>query len=105
MIDHGRQTVNLDFSPGFPMMARRAPLQPVFFWADASTSTLETTLRRVIIASRFLRFGASTRACLQFPVPFNVAEKRSRATSAFADCLSTSTNQRPPITPSQEVVA
>lgn len=40
-----------------------------------------------------------------FSGPFKVTEKRSRATSAFADRLSTNTNQWPPITPSQEVVA
>jgi hypothetical protein len=30
MIDHGRQTVNPDFSPGFPMMAQHAPLLRYF---------------------------------------------------------------------------
>jgi hypothetical protein len=38
-----------------------------------------------------------------FSAPLNVTEKHSRATSAFADRLSTDTHQRAPITPSQEV--
>ena len=86
-------------------MARRAPELPSFFERMQAHRHPKPRFGGLLSFRDFRDSALRHVLAGTFSAPFNVTGKRSRATSAFAERLSTNADQRAPITPLQAVVA